>query len=127
MIRHHFLIIVLVAVLAFIVAWLVWDGGVSAPDMSGTTPRLEFTKTGNIVHNNPGLNGNAWFLIYEKPGSAGLLAKLSFLDTSKCTFPGKQAVTCAPETLSDGMRVTVVGTQMADTVRVETLTVLADL
>ena len=124
--KHHFFILVLVAIVAFLAAWFVWGGGVSAPTVSEPTPRLDFTATGTLVHNNPGLNANAWFLIYEKPGTGGLLTRLNFIDTSRCTPLGKRAVTCAPETLTDGMRVTVQGTEMADMVRVASLIVIKE-
>jgi hypothetical protein len=122
----HLLLLVAVAFMAFVAAWVTWSGGVFAPTVSEPTPRVAFSVTGNLVHSNPGQNGNAWFLVYEVPGAAGLVTRLDFIDTSRCTVSGKRTVACAPETLKEGARVSVAGTQMADRVRVAALTIFSN-
>lgn len=46
-----------------------------APGMQQTT--ASWTKTGNLVKGNPGLDPTKWYLVYEEPGKPALTQKLS--------------------------------------------------
>jgi hypothetical protein len=39
---------------------------------------INFVKTGNVVINNPGMEEDIWYLIYEEPGNPAKNVKLSF-------------------------------------------------
>lgn len=51
---------------------------------AGVKENINFSRTGNLVINNPGLEENVWYLIYETPGSPAATTKLSFDDKSVC-------------------------------------------
>jgi len=50
---------------------------------------FDFSEEGNLLINNPGLETEAWYLSYEKPGSPGLTVKLFFDEESKCYVNGE--------------------------------------
>jgi|GEM_PF-1065730 hypothetical protein len=50
----------------------------------GSKENINFSKTGNLVINNPGMESDVWYLIYEIPGSPAIPAKLSFDAKSVC-------------------------------------------
>lgn len=63
-----------------------------------------FDHTGNLVFNNPGMENDVWYLVYEAPGEPALSMKLQFDEQSVCS----EGV-CNPETLKAGQSVRVVG------------------
>jgi len=45
---------------------------------------INFSQSGNIVKNNPGMEEGVWFLIYDEPGSPAKNVKLIFDKYSVC-------------------------------------------
>lgn len=39
---------------------------------------IDFIKTGNVVINNPGMEEDVWYLVYDEPGSPAKSVKLFF-------------------------------------------------
>lgn len=83
-------------------AWKV--DRVSIPDESAA----QFEAEGNLVRNNPGLEPNAWHLVYEQPGKPALTMRLNFASSSICAV-GNENAACDPEDLRPGARVHVLG------------------
>ena len=81
----------------------------------------DFSKTGNIIKNNPGLKGNVWYLVYEEPGSPALNAELIFDQASQCIIDGKTNP-CSSVSLENGERVKIDGQEKDTGVLVTTLT-----
>ncbi len=48
------------------------------------SPADNFEEAGNIVINNPGMQENVWYLVYDSPGAPGSSVKLSFGEESLC-------------------------------------------
>lgn len=69
-----------------------------------TDTTSSFDHTGNLVINNPGMEEDVWYLVYEAPGESALSMKLQFGEQSICS----ESV-CNPETLEVGQSVRVVG------------------
>jgi len=81
------LAIVIIVILSVAAAVAVWWLQTSEPVdevLVVSKAGASFSKTGNVVINNPGLEKNVWYLIYEEPGKPALSAKLSFPEGSKC-------------------------------------------
>lgn len=51
---------------------------------SGTDGNINFSRPGNLTINNPGMEDNIWYLVYESPGSPANTVKLAFNDKSVC-------------------------------------------
>ncbi|OGY92707.1 MAG: hypothetical protein A3B31_01615 [Candidatus Komeilibacteria bacterium RIFCSPLOWO2_01_FULL_53_11] len=79
------------------------------------------TLTGILVQNNPGMEKDAWYLAYEKPGAPALSVKLLFTSTSVCQFT---AIHDCATFLPTADRVSVEGWQSGNEITVRTLTVL---
>ncbi|MGM0482903.1 MAG: hypothetical protein ACQEP6_03540 [Patescibacteria group bacterium] len=79
-----------------------------------------FKETGNLVINNPGYPEDVWYLVYEKPGEAGLNEALIFTEGSLCVSESEEEV-CDTDMLESGMRVEVEGFKVDDGVEVEVL------
>jgi hypothetical protein len=47
-------------------------------DFSSKEEDINFVKTGNVVINNPGMEEDVWYLIYEEPGNPAKSVKLFF-------------------------------------------------
>lgn len=96
-------------------AWKV--DRISIPDQTE-----QFEAVGNLVRNNPGMDPDVWYLVYEEPGAPGLAAKLQFTQTSICSH-GIESDTCSPDTFEQGQRVHVSGRRdlegVVDVVRLE--------
>lgn len=125
--------------------FLLWNGGSSetlvpennTPEVGATEEPLgetpeekaaacpaelaDFSKTGNLIRNNPGFEPDVWFLSYEEPGKPGLNARLELADCSSCTVSGV-ATPCEELALENGTRVTVTGVTEENGVLVRTLT-----
>lgn len=80
---------------------------------------INFTESGNLVKNNPGLKPEVWYLVYEAPGSPALSKELQFDDKTMCG-----TTTCNPATFSQGERVRITGIIQGDTIIVRTVTSL---
>jgi hypothetical protein len=87
------------------------EPGVPVPTPSGQGVG-DFSEAGNLIINNPGLKADTWYLVYEKPGTPGLLTELVFDGGSTCTVR-KESAPC-PAGLSAGLRVTVQGQVRTD-------------
>lgn len=79
-----------------------------------------FADDGNIVHNNPGLKPDTWYLAYEMAGAPGLTTELLFDADSECNLEGK-SVPCTSAIFRQGIRVRVLGTITGDGILVRTL------
>jgi hypothetical protein len=74
-------VIVLSVIVVVIIGFFVYQQFFSH---SGIKDNINFSRTGNLVMNNPGLESDAWYLSYENPGSPANVAKLSFDSKSSC-------------------------------------------
>lgn len=83
---------------------------------------LNFSETGNIAKNNPGLKPNAWYLIYEQPGAAALNVELSFDENSFCQI-NSVSQPCLITTFSNGDKIEVTGRETDNLVIVKNLIV----
>lgn len=91
-----------------------------ANDQQNGMSTLTFSETGNLVRNNPGMEANVWYLVYEKPGQPGLSMPLYFNQNSNCRT-GTSTSPCDPSQLQQGTRAEVKGSQDAAGVRVNEL------
>lgn len=80
----------------------------------------DFSKTGILARNNPGLEKDVWYLIYEGPGKPAQNTALKLADCSACTVAGAD-IPCEELSLSNGTRVTVTGVSQGTSVLVRTL------
>lgn len=78
---------------------------------------VNFTETGHLVKDNPGLKAGVWYLVYEKPGAPALTTELSFDGKSECAYNG-QAGTCPDVLLPSSALTKVEGVETGDVVRV---------
>lgn len=74
-----------------------------------TSVETNFTATGNLVKNNPGLKPDVWYLIYEKPGAPALRVELKFNNVDTTSF-------------SQGERVSIEGMLQGSVVTVSRIT-----
>lgn len=91
--------------LLFVLAWFILH-----PRPANTVPPkpvVLFSETGNLVRNNPGLEPDMWYLVYEKPGAPSLHEKLRFDAESRCG--SENALTRCTVSFDQGQRVSVVG------------------
>jgi len=65
---------------------------------------INFSKFGNLVINNPGLDADVWYLVYEAPGKPAEMIKLSFDASSSCKNIGGSCLD-----LYQGERVSIKG------------------
>jgi len=80
----------------------------------------EFSESGNLIKNNPGLKEGVWYLSYEEPGSPGLKVELDFTDESECSVGGEEK-DCDNLNLESGVRVQVNGVKENGSVKVDKL------
>ncbi|OGZ35155.1 MAG: hypothetical protein A2174_01695 [Candidatus Portnoybacteria bacterium RBG_13_41_18] len=80
-----------------------------------------FSATGNLTKNNPGMEKNVWYLIYEKPGQAAISTKLLFSVDSICKLLTTEEI-CKTSKLTSGKRVRVIGNFVGRAVQVQRLT-----
>jgi len=50
--------------------------------------QADFSQTGNITRDNPGMKQGVWYLVYDKPGTPALNAELKFNEDSMCQISG---------------------------------------
>lgn len=84
---------------------------------------INFSKTGNIVINNPGYPENVWHIIYEEPGKPAITKALQFTNNSIC-FKDTTESECNPDSLETGTRVELKGFEKEDEIEVKTLQIL---
>lgn len=97
-----------------VAVWLLFSA-VAAPE-----PPVDFSKSGNLAMNSPGLKPDVWHLMYEEPGKPGLSVELSFDEKSLCgTVDAMEPCNLA---FDQGQRVHVTGITENSLVHVETLT-----
>lgn len=84
-----------------------------------------FSETGNIAINNPGLKPGTFYLVYEEPGSPGLSVELSFADKSSC-FSNGEETDCSGMEFDAGDRVEVKGFREEGIVRVSSIDFLSN-
>ncbi len=67
-----------------------------------------FSATGNIVKNNPGMKPDVWYLVYDKTGAPASTVELIFTEKSRCMI-GSYNGSCQKSLLVFGSRVEVTG------------------
>lgn len=82
-----------------------------------------FRQDGNLIKDNPGLPPGVWYLSFDSPGKAGNIVPLDFSQATYCT-KGDGTV-CTPESLTQGMRVRILGTEEGKSVMVRRIEILA--
>jgi hypothetical protein len=91
---------------------------------------INFSKTGNLIKNNPGLEKDVWYLSYEEPGKPGLLMKLKFAEESICGPEESEFIKCSEFMKSTDLisrRVKITGIILTeDTVALSSLIVLRE-
>jgi hypothetical protein len=111
--RHaHFLVLIAVAMAAFVAVQLLWAGPLEAPTVSEptfNTVEYPFRETGNMARLHPELNGGRWFLIYEDPGAPAVPVPLAFSAATRCLKHGVRIPSCLSLKLSDGVYVHIEG------------------
>jgi|GEM_PF-6829339 hypothetical protein len=126
--RHaHFLVLIGIALAAFIAAQVLWGGSLAAPTVAEPTfktMKYDFRETGNMARLHPELNGGRWFLIYERPGAPAIPVRLAFSDMTRCLKHGVRVPSCLTVELPDGVHVHVEGYLKGDEVTVGVLTFL---
>ncbi|MDD4531520.1 MAG: hypothetical protein PHH21_02315, partial [Candidatus Pacebacteria bacterium] len=88
---------------------------------NGKKEAVNFSRTGNLVIDNPGMEPGIWYLVYEAPGSPANSAKLSFDSKSVCR---NQNNSCLD--LVVGEKVSVKGIKDGDAVAVREMEFLDD-
>ncbi|MBD3282182.1 MAG: hypothetical protein GF387_01070 [Candidatus Portnoybacteria bacterium] len=78
---------------------------------------VQFDQTGNLARNNPGMEEDTWYLIYEQPGQPALTDPLVFTSSSICA-KGNENTTCDPEELTQGDRVRILGEETEQGIKV---------
>ncbi|MCX6761075.1 MAG: GerMN domain-containing protein [Candidatus Nealsonbacteria bacterium] len=76
--------------------------------LSAAEIQTNFSGTGNLVKDNPGLKPGAWYLVYEKSGAPALTAEIKFNEDSLCQI-GAVSQSCQQTLLEAGYRAEVTG------------------
>jgi len=82
------ILIFAIIVLAVIAGIMVFSAYFAPENNGQNTPQENFSETGNIVINNPGLEPDAWYLVYEEEGSPAVTAKLDLSAVETDFEPG---------------------------------------
>lgn len=82
--------------------------------------QIDFSETGNLVKDNPGLKSGVWYLVYEKQGAPALYNELKFSLDSVCQI-GSIFESCDSVVLEAGDRVEVVGWKIDNSVIVKNM------
>jgi len=112
------LVMILSVIVVMIMGFFVYQQFFS---QNGKEPAVNFSRTGNLVIDNPGLEPGIWYLVYEAPGSPANSAKLSFDSKSVCR---NQNNSCLD--LVVGEKVSVKGIKDGDAVTVREMEFLDD-
>jgi hypothetical protein len=87
---------------------------------------INFTRTGHLVKDNPGLKPGTWYLLYEMPGSPALTAELKF-DSNSLLFVNDKSQPYDESLLYQGFPVTIEGVMKDSVVLVVYLNELSDV
>jgi len=90
--------------------------------LSATEIQTNFSETGNLVKDNPGLKPGVWYLVYEKPGAPALNAEIKFNEDSLCQI-GAVSKSCQQTVLEGGDRVEVTGWEINDILIVKNMVI----
>jgi hypothetical protein len=71
-------------------------------------PVYDFTASGSLVRNMPGLTPGVWYLQYDKDGQTDLTTRLSFDDETIC-IDSQQESACERNVFEQGLQVTIEG------------------
>lgn len=74
-------VIILSVIVVMIMGFFVYQQFFSR---GGRGESVNFSRTGNLVIDNPGMESGVWYLVYETPGSPANSVKLSFDSKSSC-------------------------------------------
>jgi hypothetical protein len=97
---------------------VIEDGIWKVDKVSISNEAGRFEAKGNLVRNNPGMEKNVWYLIYEVVGAPALTKKLRFTSASICAH-GVENNICNPDSFNQGQQVNVIGEQAPeDTINV---------
>ncbi|MDD5569259.1 MAG: hypothetical protein PHG23_02495 [Candidatus Pacebacteria bacterium] len=114
------IIYAIIAIIIIIIVVVVCVG------LRGKTPgfgeEINFSHTGNLVINNPGLEPGQWYFIYEAPGAPALKVKLSFSGSTACKNEMQQTLACS-EIEVQGARVAIQGHEDDGVVSVQIMNV----
>jgi hypothetical protein len=79
-------LLILVVVIILVVLGFVFIGLKDDVDnpVENNEPVYDFEEAGTIVYNNPGMEENMYFLIYDKEGAPGSSVKLILAVDSRC-------------------------------------------
>ncbi len=86
------------------------------------TAAADFSVTGNLLRDNPGLPPGVWHVSYEAPGQPGLVQPLIITEESRCEIDDIIG-SCDSAQLTPGDRVSIEGTETEDGVLVQWLRV----
>ncbi len=117
----------LVLVLVILAIWYIWVPKKSEAPLAPTPPPVtsveppNFTRTGALVRNSPGLRPDTWYLLYEAAGQPALSTELLFNSQSECIFAGNVTLPCDVTKLAAGMRVYLEGFEQNELVAVRKL------
>lgn len=78
-----------------------------------------FSKTGNLIRNNPGMKPGLWYLVFDEPGAPASSVELAFTGKSRCII-GSYDGACTESLLILGARVEVIGFRVGTQVFVHT-------
>jgi uncharacterized protein YxeA len=78
---------------------------------------IQFDQIGNLVRNNPGMEEDIWYLVYEQPGQPALTTSLIFTSSSICAEENENII-CDTEKLTQGNRVRILGEEKEEGVEV---------
>jgi len=79
--------------------------GESAPERE-----FAFERTGYLLkHNEPPLDPNTWYIVFEENGEDGHIAPLFFSETSLCINAGREESVCQPDNFTNAIQATVKG------------------
>lgn len=88
------------------------------------TTSSDWSHTGVVVKDNPGMIPDTWYLMHDQPGEAAVIIELIFASGDICTS-STPAASCLPLGLENGTRVRVDGEHvLGDIVHVRNIEVL---
>lgn len=76
--------------------------------LKATEVQTNFSETGNLVKDNPGLKPGVWYLLYEKPGAPALNVEIKLNEDSICQI-GASSEPCQQVALEAGDWITATG------------------
>ncbi|OGZ27604.1 MAG: hypothetical protein A2365_01920 [Candidatus Nealsonbacteria bacterium RIFOXYB1_FULL_40_15] len=86
---------------------------------------INFNKTGRLAINNPGMDENTWYFIYEEPGQPALVAKLDIKQSAVC-YENSAEKSCADIEFLQSQKVEVKGFLSENIVSVHEIKILEE-